>query len=62
MKRGCGFIKDISAYTNQPGIDLKHKSKGSEFETKWIEIIGFNNQKLITGVIYRHSKLKYIVL
>ena len=48
VKEGCGFfIKDTLAYTNRLDLDIINKSKGSEFETKWIEIIGFNNQKLI---------------
>ena len=61
MKGGCGFfIKDNLAYTDWPDLDIRHKSKGSEFETKWIEIIGFNNHKLIIGVIYRHPGSKDI--
>ena len=48
MKRGCGFfVKDSLAYTNQLDLDIRNKSKRGGFETKWIEIIGFNNQKLI---------------
>ena len=44
MKGGCGFfIKETLAYTNWPDLDIRHKSKGTEFETKWIDIIGFNN-------------------
>ena len=55
MKGGCGFfIKDTLAYTNRPDLGIRHKRIRSEFETKWIQIIGFNNQKLIIGVIYRH--------
>ena len=63
MKGGCGFfIKDTLAYTNRLDLDIINKSKGSEFETKWIEIIGFNNQKLIIWVIDRPKFERHRVL
>ena len=61
MKGECGFfIKDTLAYTNRPDLGIRQKRIRSEFETKWIQIIGFNNQKLIIGVIYRHPSLEDI--
>ena len=53
MKGECGFF-------NRPDLGIRHKRIRSEFETKWIQIIGFNNQKLIIGVIYRHPSLEDI--
>ena len=39
--------------------DTKAKRKENESGTIWIEINGFNNLKLIVGVIYRHPNSKY---
>ena len=58
-KGGCGFyVKDIVAFANRSDLDIKHKSNKSEFETKWIEVIGDMDKNIITGVVYSHPKSK----
>ena len=58
-KGGCGFyVKDTVAFANRSDLDIKHKSNKSEFETKWIEVIGDMDKNIIIGVVYRHPKSK----
>ena len=39
-------------------LDIMHKSNKSEFETKWIEVIGEKDKNIVIGVVYRHPKSK----
>ena len=54
-KGGCGFyIKNSIPYIQRKEFNTTHKSKFSEFETNWIEVINSKNQNIIIGVVYRH--------
>ena len=56
-KGGCGFyIKNSIPYIQRKDLNIIHKSKLSEFETNWIEVINSKNQNIIIGVIYRHPR------
>ena len=58
-KGGCGlYVKDTVTFANRSDLDIKHKSNKSEFEAKWIEVIGDMNKDIIIGVVYRHPKSK----
>ena len=58
-KGGCGFyIKNSIPYIQRKEFNTTHKSKFSEFETNWIEVINSKNQNIITGVVYRHPRQK----
>ena len=58
-KGGCEFyIKNSIPYIQRKDLNIIHKSKFSEFETNWIEVINSKNQNIIIGVIYRHPRPK----
>ena len=51
-KGGCGFyIKNSIPYIQRKEFNTTHKSKFSEFETNWIEVINSKNQNIIIGVV-----------
>ena len=58
-KGRCGFyIKNSIPYIQRKEFNTTHKSKFSEFETNWIEVIKSINQNIIIGVVCRHPQQK----
>ena len=51
-------VKNSISYIQRKEFNTTHKSKFSEFETNWIEVINSKNQNIIIGVVYRHPRQK----
>ena len=41
---------------------IKFQNKNSGFETNWVELIELGNEKLVVGVVYRHPKVRILIL